>query len=171
MSLAAARAASKDEGVPTPPPGWYPDPDRSRPGALRYWDGRAWTQRVQQAQGPSRASSGDAVDLFSLLGPMVDRLSQYARAAESRHGERRPQGSSRESTTSSHSTLVTHDTSLARQTVHSPRVSGSRPANLTRLVVVLAAVLLAVVGVVLLAALVTAGPDADLGATVSGWFA
>jgi hypothetical protein len=137
---------------------------------LRYWDGGAWTERVRQAQVPPRASSADAADLFSLVGPMVDRLSQYAKAAESRYGERHARGSSRKSTTSSHSTLVTHDTSSARRTVDSPRVSGSRPANLGRLVVVLGAVLLAVVGVVLLAALVTAGPDADLGATVSSWF-
>lgn len=157
--------------MPTPPPGWYPDPGRSRPGALRYWDGRAWTKRVQQAPAQSRPTSGEAVDLFSLVGPMVDRLSQYAKAAESRHGERRTHGSSRGPTSSSHSTLVTHDTSVARQSVHSPRVSGSRPANLSRLVVVLGVVALAVVGIVLLAALLTAGPDADLGATVSGWFA
>jgi hypothetical protein len=111
------------------------------------------------------------VDLFSLVGPVVDRLSQYAKAAESRYDERRAQGPSRGPTSSSRSTLVTHDTSPARQSMHSPRVSGSRPANLSRLLVVLGIVTLAVVGIVLLAALMTAGPDADLAETVSSWFA
>jgi hypothetical protein len=29
-----------------PPPGWYPDPDPSRPGGRRYWDGYAWTGHI-----------------------------------------------------------------------------------------------------------------------------
>jgi hypothetical protein len=34
-------------GVPAgPPPGWYPDPDPSRPGGRRYWDGSAWTGHI-----------------------------------------------------------------------------------------------------------------------------
>jgi len=33
-------------GAVTPPAGWYPDPAGSN--ARRYWDGRAWTQAVEQ---------------------------------------------------------------------------------------------------------------------------
>jgi uncharacterized protein YxjI len=35
---------------PPPPPGWYPDP-AGTPGT-RWWDGRAWTEHVQQAAPP-----------------------------------------------------------------------------------------------------------------------
>ncbi|WP_369132611.1 phospholipid scramblase-related protein [Modestobacter sp. I12A-02662] len=35
---------------PTPPPGWYPDP-AGGPGT-RWWDGRGWTEHVQQPPAP-----------------------------------------------------------------------------------------------------------------------
>lgn len=40
----------------TPPPGWYPDPDR--PAMQRYWDGSAWTEQrmPQPTWGEHRAS-------------------------------------------------------------------------------------------------------------------
>jgi hypothetical protein len=125
---------------------------------------------VQQGQAPPRPASGDAVDLFSLVGPALERLGRYAKTVEPRHGERRAPPSSRGPAARSHSTLVTRDTSSTPGSVHSPRVSGARPANLGRVALVVTVVVLAAVGLVLLAALVTAGPDADLGATVSGWF-
>lgn len=125
---------------------------------------------MQQGQTPPRPASGDAVGLFSLVGPALERLGQYAKAVEPRYGERRAHPSPRDPTARSHSTLVTHERAATPRSVHSPRVSGTRPANLGRVVVVVTAVVLAAVGAVLLAALVTAGPDADLGATVSGWF-
>lgn len=31
---------------PMPPEGWYPDPDPSGAGGMRYWDGATWTDRV-----------------------------------------------------------------------------------------------------------------------------
>jgi len=31
----------------TPPPGWYPDPNAGGANLMRYWDGSAWTDRVQ----------------------------------------------------------------------------------------------------------------------------
>ncbi|MFO7162663.1 hypothetical protein MHAS_01607 [Mycolicibacterium hassiacum DSM 44199] len=33
------------------PPGWYPDPHDA--SALRYFDGRGWTEHVQRREGPS----------------------------------------------------------------------------------------------------------------------
>jgi hypothetical protein len=31
----------------TPSPGWYPDPNAGGANLMRYWDGDAWTDRVQ----------------------------------------------------------------------------------------------------------------------------
>lgn len=31
----------------SPPPGWYPDPNAGGANLMRYWDGGAWTDRVQ----------------------------------------------------------------------------------------------------------------------------
>jgi hypothetical protein len=31
----------------TPAPGWYPDPNAGGANLMRYWDGSAWTDRVQ----------------------------------------------------------------------------------------------------------------------------
>jgi pyruvate/2-oxoglutarate dehydrogenase complex dihydrolipoamide acyltransferase (E2) component len=31
----------------SPPPGWYPDPNAGGANLMRYWDGDAWTDRVQ----------------------------------------------------------------------------------------------------------------------------
>lgn len=35
------------EGDDTPSPGWYPDPNAGGANLMRYWDGGAWTDRVQ----------------------------------------------------------------------------------------------------------------------------
>ena len=39
--------------VPSPPPGWYPDPD-GFPGTVRWWDGRGWSD-VTTPAGPGVA--------------------------------------------------------------------------------------------------------------------
>jgi pyruvate/2-oxoglutarate dehydrogenase complex dihydrolipoamide acyltransferase (E2) component len=42
---------SEGPGTPeahdTPSPGWYPDPNAGGANLMRYWDGGAWTDRVQ----------------------------------------------------------------------------------------------------------------------------
>ena len=35
------------EAHDTPSPGWYPDPNAGGANLMRYWDGGAWTDRVQ----------------------------------------------------------------------------------------------------------------------------
>jgi hypothetical protein len=35
------------EGSDSPSPGWYPDPNAGGANLMRYWDGDAWTDRVQ----------------------------------------------------------------------------------------------------------------------------
>jgi hypothetical protein len=49
-------------GPPTPPPGWYPDPDGA-PGQVRWWSGTAWAD-VTTPAGP-----GVAVQRSLLLAP------------------------------------------------------------------------------------------------------
>lgn len=41
---------------PPPPPGWYPDP-AGTPGT-RWWDGRGWTEHVQQPAAPPAPQPG-----------------------------------------------------------------------------------------------------------------
>jgi hypothetical protein len=42
--------AGQGSGQGSPPPGWYPDPDR--PGNRRWWDGLAWTDFSEPADAP-----------------------------------------------------------------------------------------------------------------------
>jgi uncharacterized protein YxjI len=46
---------------PPPPPGWYPDP--AGIGGIRWWDGRGWTDHVQQPAPPPPPSPTVAVQL------------------------------------------------------------------------------------------------------------
>jgi len=41
-----------------PAPNWYPNPDDST--QLRYWDGNAWTENIQPAQGAAAAAQPEA---------------------------------------------------------------------------------------------------------------
>ncbi|MEZ5245547.1 MAG: DUF2510 domain-containing protein [Acidimicrobiales bacterium] len=62
-------------GHPSPPTGWYPDPEY--PGQLRYWDGTGWTDQRRSAATPppspyptaagDRTNAGIALAL-SILG-------------------------------------------------------------------------------------------------------
>lgn len=62
--------------------GWYPDP--SNPEQRRYWDGSAWTERVDRAETPPT----DAVvtelranrDELERIVKSVDRTASYVRA-------------------------------------------------------------------------------------------
>ena len=38
---------SEPEAASNPSPGWYPDPNAGGANLMRYWDGGAWTDRVQ----------------------------------------------------------------------------------------------------------------------------
>lgn len=43
---------------PMPDPGWYPDKN----GAVRWWDGTAWSNQVRVPQAPTTAASRPAKD-------------------------------------------------------------------------------------------------------------
>lgn len=40
-------ASAEPEAPSSPSPGWYPDPNAGGANLMRYWDGGAWTDRVQ----------------------------------------------------------------------------------------------------------------------------
>ncbi len=40
-------AAAGSDAPTSTPPGWYPDPNAGGANLMRYWDGSAWTDRVQ----------------------------------------------------------------------------------------------------------------------------
>lgn len=42
-----APGAAEPDPTTTPSPGWYPDPNAGGANLMRYWDGAAWTDRVQ----------------------------------------------------------------------------------------------------------------------------
>ena len=42
-----AEGSAGPEANDTPSPGWYPDPNAGGANLMRYWDGGAWTDRVQ----------------------------------------------------------------------------------------------------------------------------
>lgn len=44
---APAPAPAEPEQSSSPSPGWYPDPNAGGANLMRYWDGAAWTDRVQ----------------------------------------------------------------------------------------------------------------------------
>jgi len=43
---------------PAAAPGWYPDPDPTGSGALRYWDGSRWTDALSSAVPPAGPENG-----------------------------------------------------------------------------------------------------------------
>jgi hypothetical protein len=43
-----APGTAEPEQSPDPSPGWYPDPNAGGANLMRYWDGAAWTERVQR---------------------------------------------------------------------------------------------------------------------------
>lgn len=81
--------------APGAAPGWYPDPQGTRPDIVRYWDGSAWTDRWTRAE-QTKAGFGEkfkrrwgwallvvaalnAVTLFARLGqpPALDSSLNY----------------------------------------------------------------------------------------------
>lgn len=76
-----------------PQPGWYPDPGGS--GGVRYWDGRAWTPRIEPppASGtPRRPTPWALVAALTVVGVLLTLVAWQV--ADAVRGDRtRPPGS------------------------------------------------------------------------------
>ena len=69
------------------PAGWYPNPDLSRPGTVRWWDGTGWTMLEHSdfsGVDPSRLSKAEARGLIGRLQDSVRSLEDIV----NRHGLR-----------------------------------------------------------------------------------
>ncbi|MGB9375821.1 MAG: DUF2510 domain-containing protein [Jiangellales bacterium] len=135
------------------PAGWYLDPAGSR--SVRYWDGQQWTNRLRPLAPANR-----------MLVPTVPRTS---RPAPAQRGAGR--GTSAAASSSASPPPSSSSDRSPPSSTSSPRVSGAPPVDWSRYLGRLVAAVLVIIALVLLAALLSAGPDADLGETITGWFA
>lgn len=135
------------------PAGWYRDPAGS--SNVRYWDGQQWTNRLRPLPSANR-----------MLFPAVPRT---PRPAPSERGVR-PGTSASASRPASSPATNTPSTSSPSSSTASPPVSAGPPVDWSRYLGRLLATALVVIGLVLLVALLSAGPDADLAETITGWF-
>ena len=65
IPMTGLRARSSDVSAP----GWYPDP--SRPGALRWWHGHAWTDQFAPVPPPVYVGETDGYAVASLISGVV----------------------------------------------------------------------------------------------------
>jgi hypothetical protein len=68
QTTAASTGAAGDPGTPGTPAGWYPDPQ----GAMRWWDGTAWTTHVAAGSGSSVTRTAT---ILSTRAPELDASS------------------------------------------------------------------------------------------------
>ena len=96
--------------MPPTPPGWYPDPSNQSGGAIRYWDGNAWTQHVAVPSAQSGGGQGFGAGYGAQGGP-------YGAAYRSPYGAGRqqPYGYGYDSTYVYNTTLAAFETEGRRR--------------------------------------------------------